>query len=31
MFDDVLAGIAAGIVTAIIWQGVLISGLIAYI
>ncbi|MDA3946271.1 MAG: phosphatidylglycerophosphatase A [Helicobacteraceae bacterium] len=31
MFDDVLAGIAAGIVTAIIWQGILISGLIAYL
>jgi len=31
MFDDVLAGIAAGIVTAIIWQGILISGLAAYL
>jgi len=31
MFDDVLAGIAAGIVTAIIWQGLLISGLVAYL
>ena len=31
MFDDVLAGIAAGIVTAIIWQGVLMSGLIDYL
>ncbi len=31
MFDDVLAGIAAGIVTAIIWQGVLVSGLIDYL
>lgn len=31
MFDDVLAGFAAGIVTAIIWQGVLISGLITYL
>ncbi|MGB5964050.1 MAG: phosphatidylglycerophosphatase A [Sulfurimonadaceae bacterium] len=31
MFDDVLAGIAAGIVTAIIWQGILISGLVEYL
>ena len=31
MFDDVLAGVAAGILTAIIWQGVLISGLIDYL
>lgn len=31
MFDDVLAGIAAGIVTAIIWQGVLVSGLVDYL
>lgn len=31
MLDDVLAGIAAGIVTAIIWQGILISGLQAYL
>lgn len=31
MFDDVLAGVAAGIVTAIIWQGILISGLIDYL
>ena len=31
MFDDVLAGIAAGITTAIIWQGVLMSGLIDYL
>ena len=28
MFDDVLAGIAAGIVTAIIWQGILATGLL---
>jgi len=27
MFDDVLAGIAAGIVSAILWQGILMSGL----
>ena len=31
MFDDVLAGVAAGIVTAIIWQGILVSGLIDYL
>ena len=31
MFDDVLAGIAAGIVTAIIWQGIIMSGLINYL
>jgi len=31
MFDDVIAGIAAGIVTAIIWQGFLISGLVEYL
>ena len=31
MFDDVIAGVAAGIVTAIIWQGILISGLIDYL
>jgi len=31
MFDDVLAGIAAGIVTAIIWQGILMSGFINYL
>jgi len=31
MFDDVLAGVAAGILTAIIWQGILISGLIEYL
>jgi len=31
MFDDVLAGIAAGIVTAIIWQGILVSGLVEYL
>ncbi len=31
MFDDVLAGVAAGIVTAIIWQGLLISGLIDFL
>ena len=28
MFDDVLAGIAAGIATAIIWQGILATGLL---
>lgn len=31
MFDDVLAGVAAGITTAIIWQGILMSGLMAYL
>ncbi len=31
MFDDVLAGIAAGITTAIIWQGILMSGLINFL
>ena len=31
IFDDVIAGIAAGIVTAIIWQGFLISGLVEYL
>jgi len=31
MFDDVLAGVAAGILTAIIWQGILLSGLIDYL
>jgi len=31
MFDDVVAGVAAGIVTAILWQGVLISGLVEYL
>ncbi len=31
IFDDVIAGIAAGIVTAIIWQGFLISGLVNYL
>ena len=29
MLDDVLAGVAAGITTAIIWQGILMSGLFA--
>lgn len=31
MLDDVLAGITAGIVTAIIWQGLLLSGAVAYL
>ncbi len=31
MFDDVLAGIAAGITTAIIWQGILMSGLVNFL
>jgi len=31
MFDDVIAGIAAGITTAIIWQGILMSGLVDYL
>ena len=31
MFDDVLAGIAAGIVTAILWQGILMSGLVNFL
>ncbi len=31
MFDDVVAGIAAGIVSAIIWQGILISGVVDYL
>ncbi len=31
MFDDVLAGIAAGIVTAILWQGIIITGMQNYL
>lgn len=31
MFDDVLAGMTAGIITAIIWQGILMSGLVNYL
>jgi phosphatidylglycerophosphatase A len=29
MFDDVVAGISAGILTAVVWQGVIASGLLS--